>query len=296
MIFPGGPELGALCALGSAVTWAVIGLSVRTLPLSLNSVAINAVRLSIGSLMLLTWLLLTGRLGDLLRVSPGDFGLLAISTVVAFGVGDTAFFESTRSLGLARAMTVSMAYPLIAALLAVFLLGEPTTLRAAAGSFLTVGGLVLIVTARREDTAHGERFRSGLGVAVLAALAWAVSVILMKPALREVEATIAQAIRMPLAGAILWATPWARRAAGQAARSGSAVIVRMIGLGALTAVSAVLFVAGLKYAGVAVATVLSSSAPLFAIPLGRFFLGERLTPVAVLGAILTVAGIAVLQL
>jgi drug/metabolite transporter (DMT)-like permease len=57
-----------------------------------------------------------------------------------------------------------------------------------------------------------------------------------------------------------------------------------------------MFVAGVKYAGVAVASVLSSTAPMFAIPLGAFALGERPTASAVAGTLLTVAGIAVLQL
>jgi drug/metabolite transporter (DMT)-like permease len=57
-----------------------------------------------------------------------------------------------------------------------------------------------------------------------------------------------------------------------------------------------MFVAGVKHAGVAVASVLSSTAPMFAIALAVVFLGERLTARALLGAAVTVAGIVVLQL
>jgi drug/metabolite transporter (DMT)-like permease len=66
-------------------------------------------------------------------------------------------------------------------------------------------------------------------------------------------------------------------------------------LSALTAVSSLMWVAGLKYSNVMVATVLSSTSPTFALVLGAFFLGERLTPFAVVGALLTVAGIVVLK-
>jgi len=45
-----------------------------------------------------------------------------------------------------------------------------------------------------------------------------------------------------------------------------------------------------------VGAVLSSTAPLFAIPLGVMFLGERVSPAIVVGAIIAVAGIVVLQL
>jgi drug/metabolite transporter (DMT)-like permease len=55
-------------------------------------------------------------------------------------------------------------------------------------------------------------------------------------------------------------------------------------------------VAGLKHGGVTVATVLSSTAPLFALPLGVVFLGEPAPRRAILGTLVTVGGIAVLQL
>ena len=51
-----------------------------------------------------------------------------------------------------------------------------------------------------------------------------------------------------------------------------------------------------ELADVAVAAVLSSTAPLFAIPFGLIFLGERLTTRAVIGTLVTVAGVTILQL
>ena len=47
---------------------------------------------------------------------------------------------------------------------------------------------------------------------------------------------------------------------------------------------------------VAVSTVLSSTAPMFALPLGALCLGERLAARTVAGALVTVAGLAVLEL
>jgi drug/metabolite transporter (DMT)-like permease len=64
----------------------------------------------------------------------------------------------------------------------------------------------------------------------------------------------------------------------------------------VTAVSSVLYGASVKYAGVAVASVLSSTAPLFAVPLGVVFLGERLPRLALVGTAVTMIGIVVLRL
>jgi drug/metabolite transporter (DMT)-like permease len=47
---------------------------------------------------------------------------------------------------------------------------------------------------------------------------------------------------------------------------------------------------------VAIGSVLSATAPLFALPLGVIFLGERVSVWTVLGALVAVAGIVVLQL
>jgi drug/metabolite transporter (DMT)-like permease len=206
------------------------------------------------------------------------------------------FFESTRFLGLARAMTASMTYPLLAALLAAPLLGEPLTPALLLGSVLTLGGLAIIVGNRQIDPDEPNRLWLGLGAATLASVAWAVSAIMLKPALHAVDSATAQAVRLPVVGLVLFATPWARGAIGAVRTAAPATGKMLAVLAALTAVSSVLFVMGVKHAGVGVATVLSATAPMFAIPLGALYLGERMTVAAALGTLLTVAGIAVLSL
>jgi len=287
--------LGALASLGAAMAWAVTSLLARSLMPELGSVAVNAIRSTIGGALLVVWVLATAGAGAFTAISTTAWVLLALSIVMAIALGDTVFFESTRALGLARAMTISTTYPLGAAAIAAVFLGEPVTLPIAVGALVTLAGLVLIV-APWAERAPEERFWFGVGTAAIASLAWAVSTVLLKPALAETDAVTAQAIRLPLASAALWLTPWARSAPRALALSSRGARVRIVVLGALTSVSSVMFVAGVKHAGVAVASVLSSTAPMFAIPLAVIFLGERLTPHALLGIAITIAGIAVLQL
>jgi drug/metabolite transporter (DMT)-like permease len=289
-------NLGALSAVSCALTWAVIGLLVRALSPVFGSVMLNAVRSTVGGALILGWVAVTGGLAPLTAMSARAFVLLAISVVLAVWLGDTVFFESTRDLGLARAMTVSMSYPLIAAFLAAIFLKEPVTPGLAAGSVLTLGGVVLtVLTERRPGKATGDRFWVGVAAATLASLAWATSVVVLKPSLGEVDAIQAQAVRLPVAAVLLWMTPWSWGGAVVLRRQGRRVLWRLLALGGLTAISSVLFVAGVRHAGVAVATVLSSTAPMFAMPLGLAFLGERVTLGAVIGTIVTIIGIAVLQ-
>jgi drug/metabolite transporter (DMT)-like permease len=286
--------LGALAALGSAMAWAVTSLLARTLMPVLGSVGVNAVRSTIGGAILVVWVLATDGAGAFTAISANAWVFLTLSIVMAIALGDTVFFESTKALGLARAMTISTTYPLGAALIAAAFLDEPVTLAIAVGALVTLAGLVLIVAPWAERPPE-ERFWFGVGTAAVASLAWGISTVLVKPPLAEMDAVTAQAVRLPLASASLWLTPWARGAPRALALSSRSARVRIVVLGVITAVSSVMFVAGVKHAGVAVASVLSSTAPMFAIPLAVAFLGERLTARALLGVAVTVAGIVVLQ-
>jgi drug/metabolite transporter (DMT)-like permease len=193
-------------------------------------------------------------------------------------------------------MTIATTYPIGAALLASAFLGERITTAVAAGTLLTLGGVALIVSVRSEGEARPERLGFGVGMAVIASVAWAVSTVMMKAPLHEIEPLTAQAVRLPLASVLLFLTPWARGAGAALRESGRGPLVRIGVLSVITAVSSVLFVASLKYAGVTVGAVLSSTAPLFALPLGVIFLGERASPWTALGALVAVGGIVVLQL
>jgi drug/metabolite transporter (DMT)-like permease len=289
------PTFGALCALGAALAWSVTSLLAGSVMAHYGSVTINAVRSAIAGMLLVGCVALWQGPGVLVAMSASTFVLLAVSIVAAIAIGDTVFFESTRAIGLGRAMTIATTYPIGAALLAAALFGERITVPVAAGTLLTLSGVGVIVSGRAGDR-RPPRLWFGVWTAVVASAAWAVSTVMMKPPLQEIEPLTAQAVRLPLASALLWLTPWTRGAGTALRTAGRGPLVRIAALSVVTAASSVLFVASLKYAGVAVGSVLSSTAPLFAIPLGVVFLGERVSVVTVLGAVLAVAGIVVLQL
>ena len=287
--------VGMLCALGSAMSWSVTSLMVSALTPGIGSFTINAARTTLTAAIVIGWMLLAGGLDTVLTLSIGSLALLAVSIVLAIPIGDTIFFESAQRLGLGRAMTISMSYPVVAASLAALLLGERLSGPIVVGGLLTLAGLGLIVMARVEPPGEPRPWR-GVVEALLAALAWGVSVVALRVPLDEIDPVSAQAIRLPVGAVMLWVTPWALRGVPALLRGGWPLFVRLLALAALTAVSSVMYSASVKYAGVAVASVLSSTAPLFAVPLGIVFLNERLPALALLGAVVTVAGIVMLRL
>ena len=285
-------------ALASALGWTLVTLVARDLTAQFPSLSLNIIRSAGASFLLVPVALTLGDVRSLGQVSALAWACLTVSVLAAIGIGDTAFFESTKSLGIGRAMTIATAgHPILASLFAFWWFGEQITATVAGGSLVTLGGLALILSERRAETdVPPEKRRRGLALALIAALAWAVSAALMKPPVEEIDPLTIQAVRMPGSALVLWATPWARGTVRGLWAQRRSVGRRVVLLSVLTAMSAVAYLSGLKYAGVALGTVLSSVSPLFALPIGLIAFGERLTWRAAIGAILAVAGIGILSL
>jgi len=290
------PAFGAACALASAFFWALTSLLVRRLGAVCSMVTINAVRITVSGLVLLAVSFAGSARAELAAMSALTFLLVASSTVLAAGIGDSIFFECTRVLGLGRAMTLSMTYPLMAAAFAAVFLGEPLTLRSALGTVTILAGLGLIVRTRHDAGGTHRGQRLAIVGSFVVALTWAASAILMKPAMRELSPLTAQGIRLPIVAVFLWLMPWSRSGLPALYAAGRSAVAPLVVLSALTAVSSMTWIVGLKYSDVVVATVLSSTSPMFALGLGAMFLAERLTLAAVIGALLTIVGIVVLDI
>ena len=102
MTFLSPQAVGALCALGSALTWAATSLLVRTVCPPLSSVTVSVLRSLMGGGLLLAWVLAVGGLAKLGGMSAGTFALLAVSIVLAIAVGDvqqSAGDEQRRAVG-----------------------------------------------------------------------------------------------------------------------------------------------------------------------------------------------------
>ena len=80
-----------------------------------------------------------------------------------------------------------------------------------AGIGLVIGGLALIIAGRGQDGPRGSLARRrGVLLVFLAAASWALSATIMKPALLQVPVLAGTALRIPMAGLVLWLTPWTR--------------------------------------------------------------------------------------
>lgn len=288
--------LGIAGGLGTGMTWAATTILVRSLSGTLTPAGITAVRATIGGSILLAIALAMGNGGEVVRMPLWVVLALWASIIIAMGFGDPMFFASMDYLGVTRALILSMANPLLTTLVGIGLLGEPITLPRAAGILLVVGGLVLIIAGKGDGGAERRATRRGMRLVFWAAGAWAVSAVILKPPLQVVSVVAASAVRIPMGGLFLWMTPWTRGTLRAIANSTPAERTRLGAICLLSSFGSLLFTSGIKFGGVAIGNVLASTSPLFTLPFEVWVLGQRPSRQTVLGAVVTVAGVGLMNL
>jgi drug/metabolite transporter (DMT)-like permease len=286
---------GILAGLGCGLNWAVTSLLVRTLLGRFSPAGLGAIRATGGGVLLVGLALAVGEGPDMLRAPLWVVLTLAVAIVLAMGVGDSLFFRSMEDLGVTRALTLALLNPLLTTLTGMALYSEPLTVVRLAGIGLVLGGLGIIVSGKDEDgAATSRRIRRGLRLVCLAAGCWALAATIVKPALLAVPVLAGTALRIPIAGAVLWMTPWTRGTLAAVRESTPPERWKLGAICLLNALGSVLFTVAIRSGGVAIGNALASTSPLFAIPLEILILKKHPSMRTIGGAALTVVGIILL--
>lgn len=290
---------GEAAALASAFLWALSNILMGSQAGRVPTVVISALRGLFGAVFLAAVAALLYVAGHTAFPSTAAVLGLVGSGILGFGIGDTLYIGSLHRVGVSRAFPISMAvYPLLTIALAVLLLGEVITTWMIVGTVLTIAGVWLIVSGGQTAAKEGEpavcrrELVWGLACVAIAAALWALASVWLRSAAAGVEPIMAQAIRIPAAGVLM---------ACVALVGGHVLAPRHYGARSLwvllltgivgTALGSLLFLVGVQQAGAAPAAVLSSSAPLFAMPMAALALGERITRRVATGTALSIAGI-----
>ena len=288
--------LGILGGLSSAFTWSMITILSQTLSHRFTPAGINGFRATVGGFTILAGALAAGYGPEIIGMPLWAAVTLWLSVIIGYTGGDAVFFSGMRLLGVTRAHTLSMTHPLMSTVIGALFLGEPITPIRALGILLVLGGIGLIVTGKGDGGSEmtGSHWR-GVQLVLIAAVAWTVAAVLLKAPLREVSPVSATAVRNPVAGLVLWMTPWARGTWSAVVSSRGRDAWALAGVCMLSVLSPVLFTIGIKYAGVGIGSVLATTAPLFTIPLEILVLKRPPGRRTIAGALTTVAGIVLMS-
>ncbi len=294
--------VGELSALGAALVWAVGNLALKPLSTRFHPLLLSHLRSLAAALLFVVIVGVTGGFALLPQV-PLRSALIAIAgTFAGIGIGDSLFVLALRYIGVSRAYPLATCgYPLVTIVIGYFALQEEVAAPGLLGMLLVIGGLYFTAFHRgpilvKFSFASPDE-RKGVILLLLSSVAWGISVIGIKVGAAGLEMPVANMVRF--SGTVLLLTPmvivhWVRflKTDKQWRNIGIAGLN-----GAFTyGVGAIFFVLALSQSGAAMTSVLSSTSPLFLVPLAIAFFKETVTPKLLLGVGLSVLGICIVFL
>jgi DME family drug/metabolite transporter len=216
---------------------------------------------------------------------------------VAMGLGmavfQAAYFMAVSMTGIAVAALIAIcSAPLMIAALAAGFLGERITGRVATALGVGIMGTALLIVGPRSGADVSARFAGGAALALLAGLAYALSVVIAKAALAR-TAPLPLAAGAFLVGAMALAPAFA---APEALRHVASGWLWLLYLGVVTTGAAyALYTIGLRHVSASVAAVGALLEPLTATLLGVLLFGERLGAAGAAGAVLLLGALVLLS-
>ncbi|MCB9478980.1 MAG: DMT family transporter [Deltaproteobacteria bacterium] len=286
--------VGGSYALGAAAVWAVASIFWRRLGDRVAPVGMNLAKGLVGLVCILAVFSFTPFTVPSLR----SWLLLGASGIIGIGVGDTVYFGALIRLGPRRALLMTALIPVATTLAAMVFLGEMLTPSDAVGAVLCVGGVTWVMFERLPEDTLAHVKRGGIALAMLFIVCEAAGYLLSKLGLEGVKPMDALFVRMLFGVAYLVIIGSARRQVADWLRPfwhlrslTVLVVASFIGtfLGMWFALEA------LHYTSTSRAAILSSTSPIFILPLVALLMHEKVTRRAVLGAVIAVAGVGLLM-
>ena len=290
-------HLGEFAALLTAFFWTITSLSFEAASNRIGSIAVNILRLVMGFVFLSLFTLI--RRGFVLPVdaSADNWIWLSLSGLVGFVFGDLFLFKSYTMIGSRFSMLIMTLVPPITAFFSFLILGEKLTLFHYLGMTLTFTGIVMAIFSR---AGKGEKLSlklapRGIIYAFGGAVGQALGLVLSKFGMKNYDPFAATQIRIiaGIFGYTILVTFLARWVSVmKATKNNSGMVLTSLGafFGPFLGVSFSLI--AIKYTEAGIASTIMALVPVFIIIPAVVFFREKVTIPEVLGAIVSVAGVA----
>lgn len=291
--------MGVIIAIVTALAWAGSGTLLKYLSSRIDAISINTMRLWVGSIILLTFVLLSGRGDKMVHSSSFPVLMIAVSGIVAIAAGDTVYIKSLSYMDVSRAYPISQCtFPVLTLFTAIFFFGESFAWFNIMGAALVLIGIYMVVR-KNKGEATDKATGTGVMLSLLAAVLWAGGAVALKIGVTGVDSFVAAAIRISVAALALTGLMFGlkNRDWPKFTRQGARNLLLVVSTGILTyGVGAVGYVNAMQLIGVGKTVLLTAAAPLFLLPLSMLILKERPPIPALFGVIVSVAGICLVAL
>lgn len=296
-------HFGEIAGVLTAVFWTITALAFESAGKKVGSLAVNLIRLVIAFFLVGTYSWLVRGYFFPSDATFFNWKWLALSGLVGFVIGDLMLFESYLFIGARVAMLIMALAPPFAAFIGWLLLGEVLSPMNWLGMAITMSGIVIVILKREKKEENGSIKKKlsssysvpGLLLALGGALGQAAGLVISKKGMGDYDAFSATQIRV-LTGIIgfsilfVFMKRWPRVFA--AVKNGSAM--KRISLGAFfgpfLGVSFSLLAVQHTQAGIA--ATLMAIVPVLIIGPSILLFKEKVNWKEIVGAIITVGGVA----
>jgi len=283
-------------ALLASLGWAGSSVILKFLTTKVDTVTINTLRLWTGTSVLLIFVVVSGRYTALFDFQVTSLAYVVTSGILAMAIGDTVYIRSLSMLDASIAFPIAQcAFVLFSGFAAVMWLDEPYTWITVIGAVLIITGIYLIATGGRTGPIDFHSLSlAGVSVTLIAAAFWTASAIALRIGSEGLDAFVVAAIRISVSAVVLTLLTLLRSKARAIRLRQYAASTLLLGAtaGLLTyGIAGVAFVFAIQTIGAGKSVLLTSTAPLFALPFAIIFLKERPTRWTVAGVVISILGV-----
>jgi drug/metabolite transporter (DMT)-like permease len=297
------PYVGELAALGAALVWSIASMVFQRLGVTIDPLRLNVLKGLVSvSLFILTIRLGGAILPDLDRTA---IALIGGSGLIGIGLGDTAFFKALNCLGPRRTLLLVTSAAPMTALLAMLTLGEALSMQAIGGIAAIAGGIAWVISDRVVDVQGRGVWWQGVLWGLVAAGSQAVGVVLSRAALADTDISPLWSTVLRIAIGIVPLLLWEvlgivrykaeRQAWRHILTTPKMIAAILIGSFFGTYLAIWLQQTSIKFAPVGIAQTLTSTSPLFVLPLAAWA-GDRISGRSLCGVAIVLLGVAMLFL
>ena len=290
-------HIGELAALLTAVFWTVTSLSFEFASRKVGSLPVNIIRLVAGFIFLSIFTLI--RRGMLLPTDASGYNWfwLLLSGLVGFVFGDLFLFKSYTIIGSRFSMLIMNLSPPMTAFAGFLILGERLSIFHFIGMLLTFTGISLAIFSRKEGDDKLSLKMSSRGVlyAIGGAVGQALGLVLSKLGMKDYDPFAATQIRIiaGITGYVFLISILSRwNSIGKAMQNKKAVGATTLGafFGPFLGVSFSLI--AVKFTASGIASTIMALVPVFILIPAVVLFKQRVTIKEIVGALISVAGIA----
>ncbi|MCS5421812.1 MULTISPECIES: DMT family transporter [Psychrilyobacter] len=279
--------VAALGMAGASISFEIAGKKV-------GSLTVNIVRLVQGMIFLSITSFYVRGLPLPTDASLKEYTFLGISGFIGMFLGDLFMFESFVLLGARITTLIMTTVPVVTALSAWILLGETLSFQEGTAVFLTIGGIFLVMFNGNGKGEKKEKFPiKGMFCAIGGVLGQSLGMVFSKIGLESYDPIAATQIRIivaTIAFIILISVrgKWGEIKNGIKNKKAFRWLVVGSFFGPFVGVTAMLI--ALKNASAGIVSTLSSTSPILVIPFCILIFKERVRPIEILGAVISVGG------